>query len=103
MTASGISICSYITLLIIIGLQVIYTLLITIGLQVIYTLLIIIGLQVIYTLDEVAFVQNLIFYIETAYRTSVSYSDHAYLFDDHTPRIMVYGREEIKLTMDRLS
>ncbi|KAH3702731.1 hypothetical protein DPMN_077757, partial [Dreissena polymorpha] len=27
------------------------------------------GLQIIYTLDEVAFVQNLVFYIETAYRT----------------------------------
>ncbi|XP_067663658.1 probable phosphorylase b kinase regulatory subunit alpha isoform X3 [Haliotis asinina] len=27
------------------------------------------GLQIVYTLDEVAFVQNLVFYIETAYRT----------------------------------
>ncbi|XP_052792707.1 phosphorylase b kinase regulatory subunit alpha, skeletal muscle isoform-like isoform X5 [Mya arenaria] len=27
------------------------------------------GLQIIFTLDEVAFVQNLVFYIETAYRT----------------------------------
>ncbi|XP_076446610.1 putative phosphorylase b kinase regulatory subunit alpha isoform X2 [Babylonia areolata] len=27
------------------------------------------GLKIIYTLDEVAFVQNLVFYIETAYRT----------------------------------
>ena len=30
------------------------------------------GLQIIFTLDEVSFVQNLIFYIETAYRTPVS-------------------------------
>ncbi|KAL5012659.1 hypothetical protein ScPMuIL_011210 [Solemya velum] len=27
------------------------------------------GLQIVYTLDEVSFVQNLVFYIETAYRT----------------------------------
>lgn len=27
------------------------------------------GLQIVYTLDEVAFVQNLVFYIECAYRT----------------------------------
>ncbi|XP_071088484.1 probable phosphorylase b kinase regulatory subunit alpha isoform X8 [Haliotis cracherodii] len=27
------------------------------------------GLQIVYTLDEVAFIQNLVFYIETAYRT----------------------------------
>ncbi|KAK6168459.1 hypothetical protein SNE40_020988 [Patella caerulea] len=27
------------------------------------------GLEIIYTLDEVAFIQNLVFYIETAYRT----------------------------------
>lgn len=27
------------------------------------------GLNIIFTLDEVAFVQNLVFYIETAYRT----------------------------------
>ena len=29
------------------------------------------GLQIIFTLDEVAFVQNLVFYIEEAYRISV--------------------------------
>lgn len=27
------------------------------------------GIQIVYTLDEVAFVQNLVFYIECAYRT----------------------------------
>ena len=27
------------------------------------------GLQVVYTMDEVAFVQNLVYYIERAYRT----------------------------------
>ena len=32
----------------------------------------IVGLQIVYTLDEVTFVQNLVFYIETAYRTPVS-------------------------------
>lgn len=31
------------------------------------------GLQIIFTLDEVSFVQNLIFYIETAYRTPVGF------------------------------
>lgn len=30
------------------------------------------GLQIVYTLDEVTYVQNLVFYIETAYRTPVS-------------------------------
>lgn len=30
------------------------------------------GLQIIYTLDEVAFIQNLVFYIESAYRIPVS-------------------------------
>ena len=29
------------------------------------------GLEIVYSLDEVAFVQNLVFYIETAYRTPV--------------------------------
>lgn len=27
------------------------------------------GLQIVYTMDEVAFVQNLVYYIERAYRT----------------------------------
>ena len=31
------------------------------------------GLQIIYTYDEVAFIQNLVFYIEMAYRTPVSH------------------------------
>ena len=30
------------------------------------------GLQVIFTLDEVAFIQNLVFYIEEAYRIPVN-------------------------------
>ena len=30
------------------------------------------GLQIVFTLDEVAFVQNLVFYIEEAYRIPVS-------------------------------
>ena len=30
------------------------------------------GLQIIYSLDEVAFIQNLVFYIEEAYRIPVS-------------------------------
>ncbi len=30
------------------------------------------GLQIIFSLDEVAFVQNLVFYIEEAYRIPVS-------------------------------
>ena len=29
------------------------------------------GLQIIFTLDEVAFIQNLVFYIESAYRIPV--------------------------------
>jgi hypothetical protein len=33
------------------------------------TLICIAGLNIVYTLDEVAFIQNLVFYIETAYRT----------------------------------
>lgn len=32
-----------------------------------------IGLQIIYTLDEVSFIQNLVFYIQSAYRTPVSF------------------------------
>lgn len=31
------------------------------------------GLQIIFTLDEVAFVQNLVFYVEGAYRIAVSW------------------------------
>ena len=31
------------------------------------------GLQIIFTLDEVAFVQNLVFYVEGAYRITVSW------------------------------
>lgn len=31
------------------------------------------GVQVIYSLDEVAFVQNLVFYIEASYRIPVSF------------------------------
>ena len=36
------------------------------------------GLQIVYTLDEVAFIQNLVFYIESAYVTPVcnNYDDH---------------------------
>jgi len=30
------------------------------------------GLVIVYTLDEVAFIQNLVFYIQSAYRTPVS-------------------------------
>jgi len=30
------------------------------------------GLVIVYTLDEVAFIQNLVFYITSAYRTPVS-------------------------------
>ena len=36
------------------------------------------GLQIIYTLDEVAFVQNLVFYVEEAFKTSVWCPDHQY-------------------------
>ena len=31
-----------------------------------------VGLVIVYTLDEVAFIQNLVFYITSAYRTPVS-------------------------------
>ena len=31
------------------------------------------GLQIIFTLDEVSFVQNLVFYVEGAYRIAVSW------------------------------
>ena len=37
----------------------------------IFFLLIVSGLCLIYTLDEVAFIQNLVFYIQCAYRTPV--------------------------------
>lgn len=33
---------------------------------------VVVGLVIIYTLDEVAFIQNLVFYIQSAYRTPVS-------------------------------
>lgn len=32
------------------------------------------GLQIVFSLDEVAFIQNLVFYIESAYCIPVSYS-----------------------------
>ena len=35
------------------------------------------GLQIIYTKDEVDFIQNLVFYIETSYRTPVSLFIHS--------------------------
>lgn len=31
------------------------------------------GLRIVFTLDEVAFVQNLVFYIEAAYKVAVSF------------------------------
>lgn len=37
-------------------------------------LCIFLGLQIIFTLDEVSFIQNLVFYIEEAYRTPVRLS-----------------------------
>ena len=41
------------------------------------------GLQIIYTLDEVAFVQNLVFYVEEAFKTPVWCPDHHYHYDTH--------------------
>ena len=40
-------------------------------------------LQIIYTLDEVAFVQNLVFYVEEAFKTPVWCPDHQYHCDTH--------------------
>ena len=63
------------------------------------------GLQVIFTLDEVAFVQNLVFYVEGAYRIAVSRGPN----DDCTCRVgvscrtMGYGREGTRLIMERQS
>ena len=38
------------------------------------------GLQIIFTLDEVAFIQNLVFYIEHAYRIPVSFDLHIFTY-----------------------
>ena len=74
------------------------------------------GLQIIYSLDEVTFVQNLVFYIEEAYRIPVCcviLIMMSVIMIDHIPpphpthlpfyRTMVYGREEISLTMEKWS
>lgn len=37
------------------------------------------GLRIIFTLDEVTFIQNLVFYIEAAYKVAVS----SYLYVNH--------------------
>ncbi len=39
------------------------------------------GLQLVYTLDEVAFIQNLVFYIQCSYRTPVSKPQSVYIFE----------------------
>lgn len=46
------------------------------------------GLQIIYTKDEVAFVQNLVYYIERAYRTpDYAMWERGSSYNDNTPEI----------------
>lgn len=46
------------------------------------------GLQIIYTKDEVAFVQNLVYYIERAYRTpDYAMWERGSAYNDNTPEI----------------
>lgn len=46
------------------------------------------GLQIIYTKDEVAFVQNLVYYIERAYRTpDYAVWERGSSYNDNTPEI----------------
>ena len=65
--------------------------------------IIFIGIQIVYNLDEVDFIQNLIFYIETAYRTPVSDSALTTPTLDHTHRIMGYGKEETRQITGKLN
>ena len=44
------------------------------------------GLQIIFTLDEVSFIQNLVFYIEEAYRIPVN-DYHVYMY---IPGVYIY-------------
>ena len=61
MTATGVYVCVYVIVYV-------YT---HTCVSVFHLLLTFSGLQIIYTLDEVAFIQNLVFYIESAYVTPV--------------------------------
>jgi phosphorylase kinase alpha/beta subunit len=46
------------------------------------------GLQIIYTQDEVAFVQNLVYYVERAYRTpDYGMWERGSKYNDGTPEI----------------
>lgn len=46
------------------------------------------GLQIIYTKDEVAFVQNLVYFIERAYRTpDYAMWERGSSYNDNTPEI----------------
>ena len=68
-----------------------------------YIFIIFIGIQIVYNLDEVDFIQNLIFYIETAYRTPVSDSALTTPTLDHTHRITGYGKGETRQIMGKLN
>ena len=54
------------------------------------------GLQIIYTLDEVAFIQNLVFYIQIAYRTPVSLNRYSTLtvFDLISEHTLISGHPQ---------
>ena len=52
------------------------------------SIFILIGLQVIYTMDEVVFIQNLVYYVERAYRTpDFGVWQRGSKYNDGTPEI----------------
>ena len=62
------------------------------------------GMQIIYSLDEVSFIQNLIFYIEAAYKIPVSAQLFCLTMQVYMCfRTTVFGREETNLILDRLN
>ena len=63
------------------------------------------GLHIVYNLDEVTFVQNLVYYIEEAYRIPVSHIApvQTSLCSSVPTRTMVYGSVVTRPIMGRLS
>jgi len=59
------------------------------------------GLQIIYTKDEVAFVQNLVYYIERAYRTpDYAVWERGSSYNDNTPEI--HARFELWTSLNNM-
>lgn len=56
------------------------------------------GLHIIFTLDEVAFIQNLVFYIEAAYKVAVSINPSIFSHMSQLSRRMAQDVSSAKVT-----